>query len=90
MFQGRRFTDTLARVQALKALSAPHYATMAEAAMRFVLSESAVSAVIPGMTSRAEVDMNVAYSDGAAFPATLKADVAAHTWVRNYYWETKD
>lgn len=56
--------------------------------MRFVLSERAVSAVIPGMTSRAEVDMNVAYSDGAAFPAALKAEVAAHTWVRNCYWET--
>jgi aryl-alcohol dehydrogenase-like predicted oxidoreductase len=90
LFQGERFTDTLQRVTALKALCAPHYSTLAEAAMRYVLSESAVSAVIPGMTSRAEVDMNVAYSDGAEFPADLKAALPAHTWVRNYYWETRD
>jgi aryl-alcohol dehydrogenase-like predicted oxidoreductase len=90
MFQGTRFTDTLTRVEALKALCAPHYGTLAEAAMRFVLSERAVSTVIPGMTSRAEVDMNVAYSDGDEFPTELKAALAAHTWVRNYYWETKD
>jgi aryl-alcohol dehydrogenase-like predicted oxidoreductase len=90
MFQGQRFNDTLMRVEALKDVCAPYYSTLAEAAMRFVLSERAVSTVIPGMTSRAEVDMNVVYSDGAAFSPELKASLAAHTWVRNYYWETKD
>jgi hypothetical protein len=28
---------------------------------------------------------NVAVSDGAAFPAELKAALADHAWVRNYY-----
>ena len=89
MFQGQRFTDTLQRVSDLKDLCAPYYPTLAEAAMRSVLSESAVSTVIPGMTSRAMVDMNVAYSDGDTFPADLKAALPAPCWVRNYHWETK-
>jgi aryl-alcohol dehydrogenase-like predicted oxidoreductase len=88
MFQGERFTLTLRRVQALRALCAPHYPTLAEAAMRFVLAEPGVSTVIPGMTSRAEVDMNVAYSDGGAFPLELSAALPSHRWVRNYYRET--
>jgi aryl-alcohol dehydrogenase-like predicted oxidoreductase len=88
MFQGQRFTDTLERVAALRDLCAPYYPTLAEAALRYVLSEPMVSTVIPGMTSRAMVDMNVAYSDGGVFPADLKAALPAHCWVRNYYWET--
>lgn len=90
MFQGDRFAKTLNRTQRLKQLCAPYYETLAEAAMRYVLSEQAVSTVIPGMTSRSEVDMNIAYSDGAVFPTKLKAALPDHTWVRNYYWETKD
>lgn len=89
MFQGQRFTNTLQRVHALKDLCATYYPTLAEAAMRYVLSESAVSTVIPGMTSRAMVDMNVAFSDGDPFPAGIKAALPAHCWVRNYYGETK-
>jgi aryl-alcohol dehydrogenase-like predicted oxidoreductase len=90
MFQGSRFDATLARVEALKSLCEPFYATLAETAMRYVLHERAVSTVIPGMTSRGEVDMNVVYSDGAAFPAELAAALPAHRWVRNYYRETND
>jgi aryl-alcohol dehydrogenase-like predicted oxidoreductase len=88
MFQGDRFATTLARVQALKDLCAPHYSSLAEAAMRYVLNETAVSTVIPGMTTRAEVDMNIAYSDGASFPPELTAEIPAHRWARNYYRET--
>jgi hypothetical protein len=29
--------------------------------------------------------MNIAYSDGAAFPAELKTKLQQHIWVRNYY-----
>jgi aryl-alcohol dehydrogenase-like predicted oxidoreductase len=90
MFQGDRFPTTLARVESLKRVCAPYFPTLAEAAMRFALSEPAVSSVIPGMTSRKEVDMNTKYSDGTAFPEELTNLVRPHTWVRNYYWETKD
>jgi aryl-alcohol dehydrogenase-like predicted oxidoreductase len=58
----------LRRIEALKALCAPYYPMLTEAAMRFALSSSEVSSVIPGMLTLAEVDMNIAYSDGVGFP----------------------
>jgi aryl-alcohol dehydrogenase-like predicted oxidoreductase len=85
MFREGRFTETLARVQALKAEIAPHYATLAEAAIRYVLAHDAVSVLIAGMKTPDEVDMNIRYSDGEAFPSDLLARVAAHAWVRNFY-----
>ncbi len=90
MFQGDRFASTLQRMHALQAACSPYYPTLAEAAMRYVLNEPAVTTVIPGMTNRAEVDMNVAYSDGAPFPAELASGLPPHRWVRNYYRETND
>jgi aryl-alcohol dehydrogenase-like predicted oxidoreductase len=88
MFGGDRFATTLAKVQALKDLCESHFPTLADAAMRFVLHENAVSTVIPGMTTRAEVDLNVSVSDGAEFPVELAEQLKAHRWVRNYYRET--
>jgi aryl-alcohol dehydrogenase-like predicted oxidoreductase len=85
MFRGERFGETLARIENLKKLCSPHYSTLAEAAMRFVLSAPQVSTLIPGMKNRAEVDMNIAYSDGATFPAELSAQLPQHGWIRNYY-----
>jgi aryl-alcohol dehydrogenase-like predicted oxidoreductase len=85
MFRGERFTETLERVEVLKAACAPYYATLAEAAIRFALSEPTVSTVIPGMTSRRRVDENVAYSDGQPFPPELKATLGGLGWIRDYY-----
>ncbi len=85
MFRGDRFAETLSRVAALKADVAPYYPTLAEAAMRYVLAHDAVSVLIPGMKSPEEVDMNIRYSDGTAFPADLLAKLPPHAWVRNFY-----
>ncbi len=85
MFRGERFAETLGRVETLKEICKPFYPTLAEAAMRYVLSVPQVSAVIPGMKSRTEVDMNIVYSDGAAFPPELAAQLPAHVWTRNFY-----
>jgi aryl-alcohol dehydrogenase-like predicted oxidoreductase len=85
MFRGSRFEDTMNRVEALQALCKPYYASLAEAAMRFVLSEPGVSTLIPGMKNRREVDLNIAYCDDGIFPQELKDKLADHIWVRNYY-----
>ena len=53
--------------------------------MRFSLSPRGVVTVIPGMKNPTEVDMNVAYSDGAVFPAELATALADHGWPRNFY-----
>jgi aryl-alcohol dehydrogenase-like predicted oxidoreductase len=85
LFRGERFAQTLERIERLKALCKPYYPTLAEAAMRYVLSAPEFTTVIPGMTSPAQIDMNIAYSDGAAFPEELKNALAAHNWPRNFY-----
>ena len=85
LFRGDRFADTMARVRALKDLCAPYYPTLAEAAMRYVLSCPELSCVIPGMANPEQVDMNMVYSDGSTFPEDLKSALAAHIWPRNYY-----
>lgn len=85
LFRGDRFPETLRRVEALKAICAPYYSTLAEAAMRYTLSAPETSTVIPGMRSPEEIDMNIAYSDGAPFPAELLTQLSAHNWPRNYY-----
>jgi len=85
MFRGERFAETSKRTDALKTLCAPYYPTLAEAALRYVLSRPEVSTLIPGMRSKAEVDMNIAVSDGKPFPDALAVALLAHGWVRNYY-----
>ncbi|WP_428425278.1 aldo/keto reductase [Pararhizobium sp.] len=85
LFRDERFPETLRRMQALKADCAPYFPTLAEAAMRYVLSAPQLSTLIPGMKNRAEVDMNVAYSDGAAFPDELARKLPVHAWPRNFY-----
>jgi aryl-alcohol dehydrogenase-like predicted oxidoreductase len=85
LFRDERFPETLRRMRALKTLSERHYPTLAEAAIRYVLSVPAVSTLIPGMTTKAEVDMNVALSDGADFPAELARALPTHAWPRNFY-----
>jgi aryl-alcohol dehydrogenase-like predicted oxidoreductase len=68
LFRGERFAQTLQRVEALEKVCAPYYPTLAEAALRYALSSDAVSTVIPGMLTPAEIDTNVAISDGAPLP----------------------
>lgn len=58
---------------------------LAETALRFVLSEPTVSAVIPGMRSLRNVERNVAVSDGRALPPGQRDRLRAHRWVRDFY-----
>lgn len=85
MFRGDRYAETLSRVEALKAEIGDALPTLAEAAMRYVLSHDEVSVLIPGMKTPEEVDMNVAYSDGEVLPSDLIARLKSHAWVRNFY-----
>ena len=85
MFRGERFMETFHRVEKLKALVSPFYPSLAETAMRYVLAAPQLSTLIPGMKNKAEVDMNIAVSDGREFPPELLAALTAFGWVRNYY-----
>ncbi len=84
-FADWRFKETYARVEKLKELVKPYYSSLAEAALRFCLSEQAVTTIIPGVASPKEIDLNVRYSDGQPFPQELKEALKPHLWPRNFY-----
>ncbi|TFB71189.1 aldo/keto reductase [Cryobacterium glaciale] len=85
MFRGERFSETYKRVEALKELVSPYYSSLAEAAVKYVLSSPEVSTVIAGMSSSRNIARNVGYSDGESFPDELRTQLTDHAWIRNYY-----
>ncbi len=56
--------------------------TMPELALRFILSNTAVSTIIPGMRKLHHVESNIAASDAGPLPAELLEQLKAHRWVR--------
>jgi aryl-alcohol dehydrogenase-like predicted oxidoreductase len=56
--------------------------TMPEMALRFILSNSDVSTIIPGMRKLSHVQSNLAGSDARPLPAELLDELRKHRWVR--------
>jgi aryl-alcohol dehydrogenase-like predicted oxidoreductase len=56
-------------------------------ALRFCISDPAVSTVIPGMRSPERVHANVAVSAAGPLPPAMIEKLHQHRWVRNYYPE---
>jgi len=59
--------------------------TLAELALRFVLSRDEVGVVIPGMRTVDHVERNLAISDGRRLSPALLDKLAEHVWERNWY-----
>jgi aryl-alcohol dehydrogenase-like predicted oxidoreductase len=58
---------------------------LAEIALRFVLSNDAVSTVPVGMRTVRNVERNVAVGDGRGLSAEQLAILAKHRWERNFW-----
>jgi aryl-alcohol dehydrogenase-like predicted oxidoreductase len=58
---------------------------LAATALRFCLSDSAVSTVIPGMRSRRHVEANCALSGEGPLPDAVMAILRRHAWGKNFY-----
>jgi aryl-alcohol dehydrogenase-like predicted oxidoreductase len=58
---------------------------LAETALRFVISNPAVSTVIPGMRKVRNVESNVNVSNKGPLPAAVLERMRHHAWDRNYY-----
>ena len=58
---------------------------MAATALRFVLSEPAVSTVIPGMRTVRNVERNMAIGDGQGLPGEQVEKLRGHRWERDFY-----
>ena len=72
---------SVARADALKPLL-PAGMTLSEMALRFILSNLDVSAVIPGMRTLEHVESNVAASDAGPLSPELITRLRAHRWDR--------
>jgi len=56
--------------------------TMAELALRFILSNPSVGTTIPGMRKLHHVESNIAASDAGPLPDELREELRKHRWVR--------
>jgi len=81
-FTPERLRESVARADALRPL-VPEGMTMAEMALRFILSEPTVSTVIPGMRKAAHVETNLATSDAGPLEAALLGELRKHRWDRS-------
>ncbi|MFZ5820753.1 MAG: aldo/keto reductase, partial [Chloroflexota bacterium] len=67
--------------EALKPLI-PDGMTMPEMALRFILNEQRVGAIIPGMRKLKHVDANLSASEAGPLPGDLHTKLRAHRWER--------
>ena len=72
---------SVAHADALKPLI-PAGMTMAEMAIRFILSNPDISTTIPGMRRITNVESNMGCSDGKGLPAGLLHQLKNHRWDR--------
>lgn len=84
-FKGDRKQQIVDRVSKLMHISSAEARSVAELALRFTLSHSAVSTVIPGMRSTKNVEANCVVSDGRPLSANLLTELKNHRWVRDFY-----
>jgi aryl-alcohol dehydrogenase-like predicted oxidoreductase len=84
-FRGERKREVHERATAIATDLAIVDSQLAETALRFILSEPAVSTVIPGMRSIRNVERNIAASDAGSLSPDERERLRAHRWVRNFY-----
>ncbi|HTM87582.1 MAG TPA: aldo/keto reductase [Terriglobales bacterium] len=84
-FGGDRKQQVWERVQRLTRDAAIPLEQLPQFALRFCLSQAAVSTVIPGMRTPAHVASNAAASDAGPLSSPVLAKIRPHRWVRNFY-----
>jgi aryl-alcohol dehydrogenase-like predicted oxidoreductase len=80
-FVPENLRSSVEHADALKAL-VPAGSTMAEMALRFILNNSDVATIIPGMRKFKNVEANIAASDKGPLPAQLHSALRKHRWLR--------
>ena len=83
-FAGDRKRQVAEHVAALRR-DLPPNGSLPDIALRFVLSNPAVSTVIPGMRSVRHAESNAALSDKGPLPAETMAVLKRHAWEKNFY-----
>jgi aryl-alcohol dehydrogenase-like predicted oxidoreductase len=84
-FRGGNLRQAVEHAEALRADLADQQDSMAETALRFVISHPAVSTVIPGMRKVRNVESSVSVSQKGPLPAPLVERLRKHAWNKNFY-----
>ncbi len=84
-FRGNRKVEVSEHVASILEDLQLERASLAQTALRFCISEPAVSTVIPGMRSVRNVDANCTASGLGRLPDKTLAILKHHAWDRNYY-----
>ncbi|GCE30823.1 hypothetical protein KDA_63070 [Dictyobacter alpinus] len=84
-FHGTRKSDVYNRARRITADLGIATDELPELALRYILSNPAVSTIIPGMRSVRNVERNTAIGDGKGLPADQVKKLKNHRWVRNFY-----
>ena len=84
-FAGDRRKQVAEHVDALKKDVQDVKGTLAEIALRFCLSNPAVSTVIPGMRKVKTVESSCSVSDSGPLPSPVLARLKIHAWEKNFY-----
>lgn len=80
-FVPENLNATVDRVEALKPLIPPG-TSLAEVALRFILTNQAVSTIIPGMRKLRNVESNMGVSDAGPLDRELYVQLRKHRWDR--------
>ena len=80
-FSPANLRETVGRVEALRA-TVPDGMSMAELALRFILSSPDVTTMIPGMRTPAHLAANIAAAEAGPLPPELVDALRAHRWDR--------
>ena len=84
-FRGGRKRDVVEHVTALQRDLAGVEGTLAEVALRFCLSDAAVTSVIPGMRNVLNVERNCVAPGKGPLPREVLAILNRHAWSKNFY-----
>ena len=84
-FKGDRKKQVAERVAAIQHDLAIRDGALPEVALRFCLSHPALTSVIPGMRSRANVAFNCSIPGKGPLPEKVLAILRRHAWERNFY-----
>ena len=84
-FSKERLEELIKRNEQLLKISGIEVKTLAELALRYILSFDKISTVIPGMRRIKNVEANTSFSDGRKLSKKLMKELKKHAWERNFY-----
>ena len=77
LLDGDRMVENIRRAEDLRPLGESYEGGMTRLALQFSLTPTAISAIIPGARTFAQLEENVAASNGMGLPLSVRAEVAA-------------